>query len=349
MIIFHSSIDKDFSDSVDSLLNYSMTKTCDEFYSEVQYLVTQKESLKDIDNKILSHDSFNNYKQQHEQFIERTKMNANYFEKDQNDKIHKKRFKKVNHNGKPSKLLPLLSKFSNDFDDFKSERSIETTENISFPPILSMSVISSLESISSNEPLISPRTKYISGCIRDGLKPFPNLILRRNIVNNINLSHYLMGDKMGKVLAECLEDLPFVESIDLNDNNLTDESLKHLLAALVNIQSLHTLDLSRNKIDGESSDALAEYVSRADCPLKVLKLQCADVDDEECDGFVQCLTTNKVSYIVIVLNLKLTISQVLLELDMSYNLLGNAEIKASNDPKYITGYIFRSMNFKLIF
>lgn len=29
-----------------------------------------------------------------------------------------------------------------------------------------------------------------------------------------------MGDCMGKVLAECLEDLPLIESINLNDNNL---------------------------------------------------------------------------------------------------------------------------------
>lgn len=289
-----SSIDQNFSDSMDSLLNCSLSKSCSLFYSEVQYLVSRKEVQKDIDNQLLSYDSYSNYKQQHEQFLQRTKKCVNNIQNNENSKIYKKKFKKDRKKGISSKL-PLLSKSTDDnsFDDFESEQLIGTIENISFPPISSISVISSLES--SHQPAISPRTKYISGCIRDGLKPFPNLILRRNIVNNINLSHYLMGDKMGKVLAECLEDLPFVESIDLNDNNLTDESLKYLLSALVNIQSLHSLDLSRNKIDGDSSDALAEYVSRPDCPLKKLILQCADVDDEECDGFVQCLTTNEVN------------------------------------------------------
>lgn len=120
----------------------------------------------------------------------------------------------------------------------------------------------------------------------------------------------------------------------------TDESLKHLLSALVNISSLHTLDLSRlliylilflslllqcrNKIDGDSSDALAEYVSRSDCPLRKLILQSADVDDGECDGFVKCLMTNKM----------------LLELDMSSNLLGTAENMTSDDPDFKTGIIY---------
>ena len=129
---------------------------------------------------------------------------------------------------------------------------------------------------------------------------------------------------MGKVLAECLEDLPLIESIDLNDNGLTDESLKHLLSALINIKSLRNLNLSRNKIDGESSDALAEYVSRPDCPVKTLIMQSADVDDGECAGFVQCLMTNRV----------------LLELDLSSNLLGTAENSANSDPDFQTGLFY---------
>ena len=129
---------------------------------------------------------------------------------------------------------------------------------------------------------------------------------------------------MGKVLAECLEDLPLIESIYINDNVLTDESLKHLLSALINIKSLRNLNLSRNKIDGESSDALAEYVSRPDCPVKTLIMQSADVDDGECAGFVQCLMTNRV----------------LLELDLSSNLLGTAENSANSDPDFQTGLFY---------
>lgn len=155
----------------------------------------------------------------------------------------------------------------------------------------------------------SPRTRYLSGCLRDGLQPLPNLVVRRTFSSVLDLSHFSIGDKMGRVLAECLKDLPCLETINLNDNNLTDDSLQFLIEAIICIKSVRELDLSRNKIDGQSSDALAEYVSRKDCPLIKLTLQHADVDDGECDRFVQCLVSN----------------EQLLELDLSSNLLGSAE------------------------
>jgi len=54
---------------------------------------------------------------------------------------------------------------------------------------------------------------------------------------------------------------------------------------------------------------LADYLSRADCPILKLTLQAADVDDGECFRFVQALSTNQ--------NLK--------ELDLSHNKLGSSE------------------------
>ena len=84
---------------------------------------------------------------------------------------------------------------------------------------------------------------------------------------------------MGRVLSECLKDLPMIEEVNLNDNNLTDESLKYLVDAIRDIPTLQKLDLSRNKIDGDCADSLAEFLALPDCPLKVLTLQSADVDD----------------------------------------------------------------------
>eukprot|EP00981_Chlorochromonas_danica_P010025 scaffold2924_cov165-Ochromonas_danica.AAC.12 len=125
----------------------------------------------------------------------------------------------------------------------------------------------------------SPRTKYIAGCLREGLRPLPNLVIRRDFSAELDLSHYSMGDEMGRVLAEALRELPCIEAINLNDNNLTDDSLQYLIEAIIAITTLRELDLSRNKIDGQSSDALAEYLSRSDCPIIKLTLQNADVDD----------------------------------------------------------------------
>jgi hypothetical protein len=119
----------------------------------------------------------------------------------------------------------------------------------------------------------SPRTKYLSGCIRENIHPLVNLIVRKTMTSSLNWAHYGMGDVMGRVLADCIQDLPCVESINLNDNNLTDDSLQFLIHALTEIKTLRHLDLSRNKVDGESSDALADYLAREDCPLTKLTMQ----------------------------------------------------------------------------
>ena len=115
---------------------------------------------------------------------------------------------------------------------------------------------------------------------------------------------------MGRILAECLDDLPHIESIDVSGNSLTDDSLPLLFKSFQKIPNLKHLNLSRSKIDDATSDALAEFLANPDCPLTSLVLQKADIDDFECARFILCLKTNK--------KLK--------ELDLSGNLLGSAEI-----------------------
>lgn len=154
----------------------------------------------------------------------------------------------------------------------------------------------------------SPRTIYLGGCIKEGLNPRSKLIIRKEFTTELALAHYGIGDEMGKILAECIHELPLIESIDLSDNSLTDASLKYLVDSMTRIPSLTHLNLSKNKIDGESSEALSNFVSRSDCPLVSLILQSADVDDGECYDFVAKLTTNKTLRV----------------LDLSSNLLGLA-------------------------
>lgn len=157
----------------------------------------------------------------------------------------------------------------------------------------------------------SPRTKYIGACIRDHITPLPKLVLRKDEkTTSMNLSHFGIHDQMGKILAECLDDLPSVESIDISGNSLTDVSLPLLFESFHKIPNLKYLNLSRSKIDKETSAALAKFLSNPECPLSSLILQHADVDDYECARFILCLKSN----------LKLR------ELDLGSNLLGSAEI-----------------------
>lgn len=41
----------------------------------------------------------------------------------------------------------------------------------------------------------------------------------------VNLAHQGMGDVMGKILADCLVELPLMRKLNLRDNRLTDKGL----------------------------------------------------------------------------------------------------------------------------
>lgn len=211
-------------------------------------------------------------------------------------------------------LLATSSNYVDASSTFEKHSSLESVQ--SSLPLNSADKSISLANSLSASVLVSPRTRYITHCLQAGLTPLPHMILRREYTTTLNLAHYALGDVMGRILAHCLCDLPCLEHIDLNDNQLTDDSLQFIIQAIISIPTIRVLNLSRNKIDGYSSTALAEFVARPDCPIETLILQSADVDDGECADFVQNLVTN----------------EKLVELDLSSNLLGSATgIEPSND------------------
>ena len=91
------------------------------------------------------------------------------------------------------------------------------------------------------------------------------------MANHMNLSHMTLGDKVVRLLAQALGDLPDVESLDLSDNNITDASVVPLLAIAMDqssstgrstFASLRQLDLSDNSLGTPSALALAAYLSQ---------------------------------------------------------------------------------------
>jgi hypothetical protein len=167
----------------------------------------------------------------------------------------------------------------------------------------------------------SPRTKFLAGCIKNKLNPRFSLILRKRVTDELNLQHLGMGDEMGAIFAQSLQDLPIVRTINLADNNLTDRSLGVILEAITALPDLTYLDLSQNILDSVTSKALADYLSAPHCILKKLKLSSADLDDHECHLFVQALQSNTI----------------LEELDLSKNKIGQAENLNTVQPDIITG------------
>ena len=167
----------------------------------------------------------------------------------------------------------------------------------------------------------SPRTKYIAACLKKNMNPRMSLILRKRISSDLNLQHQGMGDTLGVLFADSLKELPYVHSINIADNNLTDVSIGPILRSIILMSNVTSLNISNNMIDSKSTRALADYLRSSTCSIKKLILQKSDIDDSECHMFVEALKENSS----------------LLELDLSNNKIGQAETLNTVQPDYITG------------
>ena len=167
---------------------------------------------------------------------------------------------------------------------------------------------------------VSPRTKFIAGCVKERMNPRASLILRKRLGKSVNISHMCIGNDVARLLADCLGEMPFIESLNVNNNNLTDEGVAAILEAVKPITTLKYLDISRNKMDDDAADALASYVQQEDCPCESLVMQVSDVDDFEGERFVSCLMNNRS----------------ITEIDLSDNLLGRAEVMRAVVPDMCT-------------
>lgn len=123
------------------------------------------------------------------------------------------------------------------------------------------------------------------------------------------------------LLAEALDRMPYLQSLNLADNSLDDTGLSAIISAASRHPTLEVLDISQNVMDDEASEALAAYVGDAHCRLKCLRMSASDIDDGECARFVEVLMRNR--------HLK--------ELDMSNNLIGKDENLNAVKPDFVTG------------
>ena len=173
----------------------------------------------------------------------------------------------------------------------------------------------------SRGPITSPRTTYLTGCMQERLNPRASLLLRRNFTKELNLQHHGMGDAMAQLLAESLRGIPYIQSINIMDNMLTDVGMGPIIMSAMGIPGLLELNLSQNEIGPVSARALFDYLQSETCPLQRLILKSADVDDFECERFVEAIKLNK--------SLK--------ELDLASNKIGSAENLNTVMPDLVTG------------
>lgn len=154
---------------------------------------------------------------------------------------------------------------------------------------------------------LSPRHRFILGCINSKATPRPSLLIRKDMSTLLNLEHQNMGDSGGVLLANALDGLPHLCSLNIADNNLTDAGLTAIIKKLPTCPLLSSLDVSENKIDAEAAAELSSYLLSPSCALIDIVMRKSDVDDNEIGSFVQAIGHSKK----------------LINVDLSANLIGS--------------------------
>lgn len=139
----------------------------------------------------------------------------------------------------------------------------------------------------------SPRAIFLAGCLREDIPPMTQALIRRKLSSSINLAHMGIGNKVAAVLATCLPAIPYLQLLNLMDNNLDDEGLSVLIRSVARHKDLEILDISQNIIGSEAAGALAEYIGNPHCRLQCLRMSSANIDDGECANFVDVLMHNQ--------------------------------------------------------
>jgi Ran GTPase-activating protein (RanGAP) involved in mRNA processing and transport len=102
-----------------------------------------------------------------------------------------------------------------------------------------------------------------------------------------------MGDELGKIFAQSLDGMPYLEDLNVANNKLKDPGLEAIILALSRCHLIKSLNLSDNKVDTRASAALAKYLGSPACNLIRLILNSADVDDNEVDLFADAINHRK--------------------------------------------------------
>lgn len=104
---------------------------------------------------------------------------------------------------------------------------------------------------------MSPRTKFLQMYMQVSMNPPLPIVIRLDpLSEEINLANMGLKDDYIVILAEVLNDLPGVKSLNLRNNKLTDRSMEGLVNTIAVQTSITALDLSENKVDDLTAQAL---------------------------------------------------------------------------------------------
>ena len=88
-----------------------------------------------------------------------------------------------------------------------------------------------------------------------------------------------MGDEKALALSEALAGMPFIKTLDLANNRLTNKSVPNILDACF-ATNLMNLNLSGNRVDVDGAKSLASFLDKCDT-LRSLVLDRCEINDED--------------------------------------------------------------------
>lgn len=150
---------------------------------------------------------------------------------------------------------------------------------------------------------------FAQAAIRHGATPLPAL-LKQCSDGSLVLRGLGLSDGIVHALASVLPRLPHLKQLNLSENNIGDAAL----AAVTDVVKsrcplIESLDLSHNTVGPMTAHSIRQLLSTGH-RLRTLRLECADVDDNECAELVRSLAGNNS----------------LTDLNLAQNLLGQTEV-----------------------
>ena len=114
---------------------------------------------------------------------------------------------------------------------------------------------------------------------KDFVKNLKSRLKFKHSVENFLCTNYGMGDAKAIALSEALQDMPFIKTLDLAYNRLTNKSVPKVLDACMSAK-LMNLNLAGNRVDVPGAHSLVKFL--VDCnTLRSLVLDDCEISDED--------------------------------------------------------------------
>ena len=138
----------------------------------------------------------------------------------------------------------------------------------------------------------SPVLKYLNKIDEKKLTPIPmGVFKRKGNIRELDIGMYSIGNRYAEALSEGIQLLTLTK-VQLNDNRLTEDGIKNILASL-SVENLMDLNISNNKASVDNLKTLAGFVASRFSVLKILKLEGMNLKDQGCAIICKALKKNQ--------------------------------------------------------